>query len=314
MIKLYRLTLPRLRKARIETLASAPLPSLLHFPHTVEAYIKDLTSSYGDSRTWQRNCDMDHSLAGNREQRFPLLKLPREIRSLIYRHVLGHSLPQIVLPRWIRGMQRLHGINYSVATGRFVDLQLASRQLYHESSCTLYETCQFSFNISPSHASFLDACLLLGQPTLGIHDKSYTHKIMNIVLKANWDGCDWAAIRNFSWSDWKDTVPMVCRELLGFSNLRRLTLDWRIPNPCDFLQPTGKQWSSISRYFEELQAERPHILMEVLAWQTIPGSIPLQHREIRTTLETFTKHLTTTHSSLSSQHKIVTLSMVTRHP
>ena len=236
-----------------------------------------------------------------------MLELPGELRNLIYRHTLDHALPRTILPRWLEGMQRLHEytVNHPVATGRlvassFVSLQLSCRQVYHEASHVLYETRQFSFIIAPSHASFLDAFLMSWQPTLDIQDKSYTHRITSIVLKANWDGHDWAAIRDLSWSDWKHTTHMVCCALPGFSGLRSITLDWRVPDPCDFLQPTGQQWSSISPSFEYLQASLPHILIEVLAWQRIPGSIPMQHREIRTTLQTYARHL----QSLETLHHI----------
>lgn len=241
---------------------------------------------------------MDLSPAGAQEGRFPLLELPGELRNLIYRHTLDHALPRTILPRWLEAMQRLHEhtVDHPVATGRcvassFVSLQLSCRQVHHEASHVLYETCQFSFIVTPSYASFLDAFLMSWQPTLDIQDKSYTHRITSIVLKANWDGYDWAAIRDLSWSDWKHITHMVCRALSEFSGLRSITLDWRVPDPCDFLQPTGEQWSSISPSFEYLQANMPHILIEVLAWQKIPGSIPMQHREIRTTLQTYARHL-----------------------
>ena len=132
---------------------------------------------------------------------------------------------------------------------------------------------------------------MLWHPTLDIQDKSYTYSMTNIVLKANWDGYDWAAIRDFSWSNWKNVTLMVCRAFLRFFSLRRITLDWRVPHQCGFLKPTGQQRSLISPYFEYLQASLPRILVEVLAWQTIPGSIPLQYRKICTTLQTYARHL-----------------------
>ena len=195
-------------------------------------------------------------------------------------------------------MQRLRGTDIEdtesterLVASSFVNLQLANRQLYHEASYILYQHCQFNFDVAPTHASLLDSCLLSGHLTLGIHDRSYSHRITSIELKANWHGCDRVAIRNFSWSNWNDITSLVCRELLGFSNLRRLTLDWRVPNPCEFLQPTPKQWLSISPYFEEVQAIHPHILVEVLAWQMTPGSIPSGFTEIRTSFETYAKKL-----------------------
>lgn len=256
-----------------------------------------LTDPYTESETWgQGNRDMDHSSAGTQEGHgFPLMKLPAELRNIIYRHVLGHALPKLVLPRW---MQHLHeySIGHPVATGHFTassfaSLQLCNRQLYHEASYILYQVCHFSFNIAPTHATFLDGCLLSGYPTREIQDKSYIHRITNIVLKANWDCYDWATIRRFFWKNWRDATSMVCRQLLGFSSLRRLTLDWRVPNPREYLQPTTQQWLSISPIFKRLQARRPNIRMEVLAWQMIPGSIPLVHLEIRTSLEGYTKEL-----------------------
>ena len=257
---------------------------------------------------------MDHSSTATQEQWFPLFQLPRELRNAVYRHALDDAFPRTILPRWMERMQRLHEytVDYPVATGRlvassFVNLQLSCHQLYHEVSHILYQDCQFSFIVAPSHASFLDACLMSWQPTLDIQDKSYTHRITNIVLKASWDGYDWTATRNFSWSNWKHITHMVCCALLGFSGLRRITLDWRVPNPCGFLQPTEQQWSSISPYFEHLQAILPHILIEVLAWQTIPGSIPLQYRKIRTTLQTYARHL---QSLETLQHIPVSLSNI----
>ena len=261
-------------------------------------YPRVFTSSCADSLTRQRNCDMDPSSTSNQEQWFPLLKLPSELRNVVYRHALGHALPRTILPRWMEGLQGLHEytVDCPVATERlaassFVNLQLSCRQLYHEVSHILYEDCQFSFVIAPSHASFLDACLISWHSTLDIQDKSYTHRITNIVLKANWDCYDWAAIRNFSWSNWKHITHMVCCALLGFPSLQRITLDWRVPNPCGSLQQTGQQWSSISPYFEYLQANLPRLVIEVLAWQAIPGSIPLQYRKIRTTLQTYNRQL-----------------------
>ena len=233
---------------------------------------------------------MGCSSAGTQEGHgFPLMKLPGELRNIICRHFLGHPLPKLVLPRW---MQHLHeySIGHPVATGRFTassfaSLQLCTRQLYHEASYILYQVCQFSFNIAPTHATLLDGSLLSGYPTGEIQDKSYIHRIPNIMLKANWDCYDWAAIRGFFWKNWRDATSMVPRQLLGFSSLRRLTLHWRVPNPREYLQPTTQQWLSISPIFKRLQARRPNIRMEVLAWQMIPGSIPLEHLEIRTSLE-----------------------------
>ena len=245
----------------------------------------------------QRTCDMDPSSTSNHEQRFPLLELPGELRNVVYRQALDQALPRNILPRWMDKMQRSHKytINHSGATGRlvassFVNLELSCRQVYQEVSHILYRNYEFSFIIAPSHASFLDTCLGSWQPTLDIQDKSYIHRITNIVLKANWDGFDWTAIRNFSWSNWKHITHMVCRALLGFSGLRRITLDWRVPNPCGVLEPTGQQWSLISPNFEYLQVNLPHTGIEVLAWQTISGSIPSQHREIRTTMQAYARH------------------------
>ena len=124
-----------------------------------------------------------------------------------------------------------------------------------------------------------------------IQDKSYIHRIRNIVLTANWHEYDWGHIRRFIWADWKDITIMVCRELLLFSGLRRLTLDWRVPNPCDVLQPTAHQWLSIFPHFEILQTGRPDICIEMLAWQIIPWSVPVQYREIRRGFGEYTREL-----------------------
>ena len=226
--------------------------------------------------------------ANPQEHQFPLMRLPGDLRNVIYRHALNHALPNLILPRWLDKMQPWHvyAIDHSVATVRiaassFTNLQLSNRRVYQEASYILYQTCQFSFNIAPSHASFLDACLLSGSLTPNIQDKSYIHRITNVVLNANWDGYDWAHIRKFKWTNWKNITFVVCCELQGFVGLRRLTLDWKVPHPGDVLQPTKLQWLSISPCFEWLQAKRPEVCMEVLAWEIIPGSVPSKHREIR---------------------------------
>ena len=232
---------------------------------------------------------MDPSSTGNQEEhRFPLMRLPAETRNVIYRHALDHAFPKLVLPKWMRGMQRWHEYTTgnAVATERlaassFTNLQLSNRQVYREVSYILYQTCHFAFSIAPLHASFLDECLLSGPSTQYIQDKNYIHRITNIALKANWDQYDWSMTQGFLWTHWDDITFKVCRELLGFTALKKLTLDWRVPYPCDVLQPTRNQWLSISPHFERLQARRPDIRMEVLAWQKLPGSVPFKHREIR---------------------------------
>lgn len=244
---------------------------------------------------------MDPSTNGHQEEhRFPLMRLSGELRNVIYRHALAHSLPNLILPRWMQVMQRWHEytIGHPVATGpiaasSFINLQLSNRQVYDEASYNLYQSCQFSFNIAPSNFSFLDGCLSKELPTWNLQDKSYIHRIENIILTANWDGLDWAEIRRFSWTNWEDITAMVCDELLGFSGLRKLTLDWRVPNPCDVLQPTKNQWLSIFPSFELLQARRPEIRVEVLAWQQIPGSVPFKHQEIRRSFKSYTQEETT---------------------
>lgn len=236
--------------------------------------------------------------AGNTQHRLSLLGLPKEIRDDIYRHVRNFDLPNLVLPRWMQQMQRWHEYTtgYPVATGylvvsSFTNLQLSNRQVYEEASHILYLDCQFSFNVAPRHASFLDGCLLLGCPTPQIQDKSYIHRIRKVVLKANWDGYDWAHIRGFLWTNWEDITFMICRELLGFSGLQKLTLDWKVPNPYEVLQPTKYQWLSIAPYFERLLEKRPKMHMEVLAWQIIAGSVPSRHLEIRKPFQQYTKEL-----------------------
>ena len=235
---------------------------------------------------------MDSSSAVKQgEYLFPLMKLLGDIRNIIYRHALRHALPKLILPRWMLRMQR--SIGHPETSGRFAassfaSLQLCSRQLYYETSYILYQSCQFCFSISQNTISFLDACLLSWNPTRQIQDKTYIRNITNIVVKADWDGYDRAAIWGFPWRDWIEVTSVVCNELQGFSGLRRLTLDWRVPNPCDVLQPTRKQWLSISRYFERLQARCPKIRMEVLAWQILLGSRP---REICMSLESYAEVL-----------------------
>ena len=221
---------------------------------------------------------------------FPLMDLPQEARDVIYRHALGHARPDLVLPRWMHGMQRWRecSIGAPVVMGRvaassFTNLQLANRKVYEDASHILYRNCTFSFVIAPCHASFLDACLLPGLSTWNIQDKIYIHRITNIVLSANWDGYDRAHIRRFVWSDWEAITTMVCRALVGFAGLRKLTLDWRVPvpEPCEVLQPTAHQWLSIAPRFEWLRMRRPDVCVEVVAWQMVPGSVPLAYQEVR---------------------------------
>ncbi len=244
---------------------------------------------------WGENDRILPSTANPQQHYFPLMELPGDLRNVIYRHALDHSVTSPILPRW---KQRWHEYTtgHPVATGRiaassFTNLQLSSRQVYHEASYILYQTCQFSFNIDPRHASFLDGCLSSGSLTLNVQDKSYIHRITNIVLKADWERYDWARIRKFIWTDWRDVTFMVCSELQGFSGLRRLTLDWKVPDPCDVLQPTKDQWLSISPYFEWLQKTRPDICMEVLAWEIISWSVPFRYREIRRGFGKYTQEL-----------------------
>lgn len=250
------------------------------------------------SSCWSES-DMNPFSTGKQEEhRSPLMEISGEIRNVIYRHALDHALPNLILTRWMQVMQRRHEdrMGHSVATGRlgassFTNLLLSNRQVYREASYILYQSCKFSFMIAPRHASFLDGCLLSGFPTPVIQNMSYIHRITNIVLKANWDGHDQADILGFLWTNWKDITTMVCDELQGFSGLRRLTLDWRIPNPCDVLQPTKDQWLSISPYFEILQVKRPDIRMEVLAWEMIPWSMPSRYWVIRRGYRSYTQEL-----------------------
>lgn len=246
---------------------------------------------------------MDPSTTGHQEEHcFPLMRLCEDLRNVVYRQVLDQALPNLILPRWMQKMPRWHEdtIGHPVPTGlvaasSFTNLQISNRQVYHEASCILYQSCQFSFNIAPDNFSFLDTCLLSSEfSTWNLQDKSYIHRIKKIVLTANWNGLDWAEIRRFSWKNWEAITFMVCEELLGFSGLRKLTLDWRVPNPCGVLQPTEDQWLSISPYFERLQARRPDIGMEVLAWQINPWSIPFRHQKIRIDIKNYTQELVQT--------------------
>ncbi|KAM0804335.1 hypothetical protein BDR22DRAFT_594665 [Usnea florida] len=241
--------------------------------------------------------DMNLCTTGNHDGNFPLLKLPRELRDSVYRHAFDYALPNLILPRWMQST-RWHDCTvggHSVARTRlaatsFTNLQLSSRQVYREASYVLYQNCQFSLSIAPRHASFLDACLLLSIGTWDLQDKSYMHRITNVLIKANWDEYDWSDIRRFKWTNWNDITFVVCRGLLGFSNLRRLTLDWRVPSSCDIIQPTPDQWFVIFPHFEELRARRHDLYMEVLAWQMIPG-LPFKQQEICRDFREFTRKM-----------------------
>ena len=239
---------------------------------------------------------MDSATTGHQEEaRFPLMRLCGDLRNVIYRHVLDQALPNLILPRWMQHFQRLRE-GHPVPTGvvvasSFTNLQISNRQVYREASCILYQSCQFSFSIAPSNFSFLDTCWISSTPTWNLQDKSYIHRIRNIVLKANWDGLDCAELWGFSWGNWEAVTWMVCQKLLGFSDLQTITLDWRVPDPCGALQPTKDQWLSISPYFERLQAECPDIGIEVLAWQLIPGSTPFRHQKIRRDIKDYTQEL-----------------------
>ncbi|CAF9943186.1 MAG: hypothetical protein ALECFALPRED_010772 [Alectoria fallacina] len=229
---------------------------------------------------------MDLSSTANEEEkhRFPLMRLSADIRNVIYRHAVGYAFPSLILPRWMQGMQRWHEYTVGLpvlAASSFTNLQLSNSQVYQEASYILYQSCQFAFIIAPNHASFLDECLLLGCRTGVIQDKTYIHRVKDIVLKANWEEHKRTDTRSFLWTIWEDITVMVCDELQGFSGLQRLTLDWRVPNPHEVLEPTKHQWLPVSPYFERLQAKRPDIRIEVLAWQIIPGIIPFKYREIR---------------------------------
>ena len=169
-------------------------------------YPRAFTSSCTDTLTRQRNRDMDPSSTSDQEQWFPLLELPEELRSLVYRHALGHALPKTILPRWMEGIQQLHEytVEHSIATKRFVASLFVNLQLFLLSSLSRSFSYPLrglpsSFIVAPSHASFLEACLMSWHPTLDIQDKSYTHRIPSVALKANWDGYDWAPVRKFSW-------------------------------------------------------------------------------------------------------------------
>ena len=240
---------------------------------------------------------MDLCTTGNHDGYFPLLKLPRELRDLIYRRAFDYALPNLILPRWMQAT-RWHDstvIGNSVpkmrlAATSFTNLQLSSRQVYREASYILYQHCQFFLSIAPRHASFLDACLLSSIGTWDLEDKSYIHRITNVLIKANWDEYDWSDIRGFKWTNWNDIAFAVCRGLLGLSNLRRLTLDWRVPSSCDIIQPTPDQWFVIFPHFEELRARRHGLCMEVLAWQMIPG-LPFKRQEICRDFKQFTRKM-----------------------
>lgn len=250
-------------------------------------------------RDWSSEYNADLSSTGNEEERrFQPLELPPDIRFVLYSHILNQDLPNLILPRWLQHIQDQQEqttgdsvIRRRPAASSFTNLQLSSRQVYEETSYVLYHQCHFSFNIAPCHASFLDGCLLPRYSGQLPQDKSYIPRIANIVLKANWDGYDWAKIQGSEWTEWKEVMSMVCDELPGFSGLRRLTLDWRGPNSCDALQPRMHQWLSITPYFQRLRARRPELVMEVLAWEVIPGSVPFKHRAVRTGFDVYFQNL-----------------------
>lgn len=252
--------------------------------------MSNLSSSSGSN--------IDLPWTGNpQEPSFPLMRVPSCVRNVIYRHALNNVLPNPILPRWMQGLHE-PPIGRPVAFERpiassFTNLQLSNRQIYREASYILYESREFSVDIAQRHASFLDGCLLPGFTTPNIQDKSYIHRIKKIVIKANWDAFDWALIWRFSWTQWEAITLILCRELQGFSGLRRLTLDWRVlvPDPCEALQPTAHQWLSISPFFEELQGRRPDVCIEVLAWQMIPSSKSSKHQVIRKTFKEYAQEL-----------------------
>ena len=234
---------------------------------------------------------MDCSSTTSQEgHRFRLMDLPGELRSKIYRH----ALPSIILPRWMQGIRSRTNITpRPVAIGcsaarTLINLQLCSQQMLREVSYVLYSQTHFCFSVAPTHASFLDASLLLLWPqTWDIQGKTYINTIQNIVLKANWDGYDCTTICQDSWMNWQDVTSLVCEKLEKFRDLRRLTLDWRAPDPDNVFQPTNVQWISIAQCFDKLKATFPDLCVEVLAWQPVPGSRPLEHRTIRMPFEEY---------------------------
>ena len=69
------------------------------------------------------------------------MDLPQEARDIIYHHALGHVLPNLILPKWMQGMQRWHEYSTGspVVTGRiaassFTNLQLSNRKVYQDAS------------------------------------------------------------------------------------------------------------------------------------------------------------------------------------
>ena len=237
---------------------------------------------------------------------FPLMQLPGELREIIYCHVIDHSHPKPILPRWMHKREEMlqrprNPVGQPIAAGpltpsSLINLQWCSTQLHNEVSAVLYRDCHFSFVLDPPWASFLDETITSSDHMQTLQDRTYLPRIRNVVLKVNCNDPAWALIRDFPlWGNLKEALSVVCRGFEHFSGLRRLVFDIREPKPGPLCGLTIDRWSAISPCFETLRAACPEMEMEVVVLRKSRtaaggGAAPV-YEEVRMKLQDYGKWL-----------------------
>lgn len=157
---------------------------------------------------------------------FPLMKLPAEVRNIVYEFAITTTT---IHPRRINlePSRRSHVwqffahshycINSSSPT---TNLLFTNRQIYEEALCVLYDRGRILIEICPTNVTFLST---EDEPCLDVITK-YTFRLQmkHLEIEISWRDIDWDT-RNVIVT----SLQLICDALEGFAALETVTIRWR---------------------------------------------------------------------------------------
>ena len=239
--------------------------------------------------------------------RFPFLKLPTEIRAVIYHY---HLTSEQIVPRHMTLTKRWTPIN----------LLYVSRTVYNEAFYHLYTKGDFVLSIRPESIFGLATCLATSDIIAGVgleifHMSSKSLELIrNIVLKIHWPSIEYSTLMDCSSPEdaptlnvmLKQTVTTAGAMLSGLPELRTIDVAWSHMTVCAserteaappgykilvWLRGLKQVRRKNARVLVRMPLESPVSTEELAREQEDRGRIANICGEIREDIEDLTEHL-----------------------
>lgn len=186
------------------------------------------------------------------QQPFPFLRLPADIRSVIYHYALN-SNPVCTDRLWYYDQR--HRI--AIGTGSSFQLLRASKRVYDEATYFLYHLGQFAINFNPQKNPEITNAFVLEPKYIEV-----VERIRHLQIRLMWNSLDRSRGRDFM-QEAESNLRTLCVTLVGFSSLRTIEVKTvsgyynRAGNP--FLLPKEPGFTRVLQPFQELRAIRPDL-------------------------------------------------------